>query len=335
MAKNKFIVASIIPTGIRCSIGGYIGDATLVTNKIAGACDYLITNPNAVNAGAFNFKEKNVLYVEGATIDSFFEGKVGLALPQKNTVGVILEKIDDKVGLQYALKAMEAYSEVGGVDIGAVEYIPPIQKKVKIIGGQFCADIPNIEPLLRVAKKLLKRGASALAISTHIPASEKILRQYQRGRLPNPYGFLEALYSHAVSHIFNVPAAHAPILTKKELDFYLFNSFESDPRSAFENISGAYIGSVLLGLDMAPRTTKPGKGAVNLRDINVLIVPVNCLRSTPVAQAMERGIPIIQVLENKNIFRSMGYGKKVKNIIDVSTYDDAAKEVLRIQKMVE
>lgn len=326
---NKFIVASIIPTGIRCSIGGYIGDAILATNKIAEVCDYLITNPNAVNAGAFNFKEGNVLYVEGATIDNFFEEKVELALPQKNKVGIILENIDDKIGLQYALKAIEAFREVGGVDINAIEYIPPIRKRIKLIGGQFCADVLNIEPLLKAAKKLLKQGSNALAVSTHISADKKTLRHYQQGRVPNPYGLIEALYSHTISHIFNVPTAHAPILTKTELNFYLFNSFSSDPRSAFENISGAYIGSVLSGLDMAPRITKPGKGDIRLKDIKALIIPSNCLRSVPVAQAMEDGIPVIQVRENKNIFKPLKI-RAEKNIINVNTYDDAIKEVLRL-----
>lgn len=333
--RNKFVVASIVPTGIRCSVGGYIGDATLATNKIAGVCDYVITNPNAVNAGAFNFKEKNVLYVEGATIDNFFEGKVGLTLPQKNTIGVILERIDDKIGFQYALKVIEAFREVGGININAVEYIPPMQKKIQLIGGQFCAHIPNTEPLFRAVKKLLRRGSSAIAISTHIPASRKTLRQYQQSLVPNPYGLLESLYSHAISHTFNVPTAHAPILTKKELDFYLFNSFLSDPRSAFENISGAYIGSVLLGLDMAPRITEPDQGEIRLKNIKTLVVPANCLRSIPVAQAMKRGIPIIQVWENKNIFKPLRYAGGCKNVISVSTYDDAIKEILRVRKTIE
>lgn len=313
-------------------MGGYIGDATLATNKIARVCDYMLTNPNAVNAGAFNFKEKNVLYVEGATIDNVFEEKVGLTLPKKNTIGVILEKIHDKVGLRYALKAIEAFREVGGIYVNAVEYIPPVQKRIRLTDGQFCADIPNIEPLFQAAKKLLKKGSNALAISTHIPASRKMLRRYQQGRVPNPYGLLESLYSHAISHTFNIPTAHAPILTKKELDFYLFNSFLSDPRSAFENISGAYIGSVLLGLDMAPRITEPDQGEIRLKDIKALVVPANCLRSVPVAQAMERGIPIIQVRGNKNIFKPIRYASDIKCVISVSTYDDAVKEILRIQK---
>lgn len=328
--KNKFIVASIIPTGIRCSIGGYIGDATLATNKIATVCDYVITNPNAVNAGAFNFKKENILYVEGAAIDNLFEEKIGLVLPKKNRIGIILEKINDKIGLQYALKAIEAFQEVVGIDVVALEFIPPMKKIIQFQDGQFCADIPNIEPVIRAAKKLLDKGSDALAISTHIPFDKKFLRRYQRGLVPNPYGLLEALFSHTISHIFNVPTAHAPILTKSDLDIYLFDSFSSNARSAFENISGAYIGSVLLGLDNAPRLDSQGKGEIKLNDITALILPSNCLRSIPAAIALERGIPIIEVRENKNIFEELPLIHQ-KGILRVRTYDDAIKKMLDLK----
>lgn len=324
--KNKFIVVSLIPTGIRCSIGGYIGDATLATNKIATACDYVITNPNAVNAGAFNFKEKNVLYVEGATIDNLFEEKIDLFLPQKNRIGIILEKIDDKIGFRYSLKAIEAFQKVAGIDIVAMEFIKPIKKIIRLQEDQFCADIPNIDLIIRAAQKLLNKGANALAISTHIPFDKKFLRQYQRGLVPNPYGLLEALLSHTISHSFNVPTAHAPILTKSDLDLYLFDSFSSDARSAFENISGAYLGSVLLGLDNAPRLASKGKGEIKLNDIAAIVLPSNCLRGIPAASALERGIPIIEVSENKNIFDHLP-PIRGKNILRVKTYGDAVEKI--------
>jgi hypothetical protein len=328
--KKKFIVVSIVPTGIRCSIGGYIGDATLATNKLATTCDYLITNPNAVNAGAFNFKEKNVLYTEGATIDNFFERKIELLLPQKNKIGIILEKIDDKIGMKYALKSIEAFREVAGIDIAAIEFIPKIKKDLRFEYGQFCAEIPNIEPVIAAAEKLLKKGVDAIAISTHIPFDKKFLRQYQKGLVPNPYGLIEALFSHTISHLFNVPTAHAPILTKADLDLYLFDSFSSDPRSSFENISGAYLGSILLGLNTAPRLTPKGKGEIQLNDVAALVIPSNCLRSLPAAIALKHNIPIIEVSENKNIFNELP-AVTTKKVLKVKTYDDAVKKIIELK----
>src|SRR5262245_39045451 len=66
---GRSAVLSIIPTGIGCSIGGYAGDAAPATRLLAAAVDYLITNPNAVNASDFIALEPNVLYAEGYMID--------------------------------------------------------------------------------------------------------------------------------------------------------------------------------------------------------------------------------------------------------------------------
>ena len=334
-SKKKFIVASIIPTGIQCSIGGYIGDATLVTNRLASICDYLITNPNAVNGGAFNFKDKNVLYVEGYGIDQFFRKQVELSLPQKNTIGVILERLTDTTAVNYALKSIEAFQSVAGINVKKVEFIKPLKKSVRLHEGQFCGEVEDITPLLAAAKKLLKSGqVDAIAISTHIHVDSKYIRRHQKGLLPNPYGLLEALLSHSITDAFGVPSAHAPILTKKEMELFLFRSFDSDPRSALENISAAYLGSVLLGLDRAPRLMKYGEGEIKLEDVKVLVVPSNCLRSIPIAWSRKYNIPIIQVRENKNIFKPLK-GRIEKNVINVNTYDDAIREVLRLRKRFE
>ena len=62
---NQFIVAHIIPTGVKADIGGYVGDATPATNVIAAIADKVISHPNVVNGVALNLARKNVLYVEG------------------------------------------------------------------------------------------------------------------------------------------------------------------------------------------------------------------------------------------------------------------------------
>ena len=332
---KKNVVVSIIPTGIRCSIGGYIGDATQVTNRLADTCDYLITNPNAVNGGAFNFKEKNVLYVEGYAIDQFFRKQIELSLPKKNAIGVILERIPDTIAINYALKSIEAFQTIARVEVKKIEFIHPMKKTIRLQNGQFCGEIQDVDPLLNAAKNILRSGMiNAIAISTHIHVADTYIRKHQHGLLPNPYGLLEALISHAITGAFGVPSAHAPMLTKKEMELFLFRSFNSDPRSALENISAAYLGSVLLGLDTAPRLTEPGQGEISLSDVKALIIPSNCLRSIPVAWAIKYAIPVIQVRENKNIFKSSGYMKS-KHVIDVNTYDDAIKAVLRLRKKID
>jgi hypothetical protein len=268
--NKKFVVVSLIPTGIQCSVGGYIGDATLVTNKLASVCDYLITNPNAVNGGAFNFKDKNVLYVEGFAIDQLFRKQVELMLPRKNRVGVILESISDTFAINYVLKSVEAFKVIAGVDVKKIEFIDPLEKSIKLSSGQFIGEVKDITPLISAVKKLIKSNkVDAIAISTHIKVDKKDLLQHQKGLLPNPYGLLESLLSHSVTSTFNIPSAHAPMLTKKEMEHFLFHSFDSDPRSSLENISSAYLGSVLLGLNYAPQLTEIGNGDISLKDIKV------------------------------------------------------------------
>ncbi len=71
---GKSVVVSVIPTGVGCSIGGFAGDAAPITRLLSSAVDYLVTNPNAVNASAFINLGDNVLYVEGYCIDLFCRG---------------------------------------------------------------------------------------------------------------------------------------------------------------------------------------------------------------------------------------------------------------------
>ena len=78
---GKSVVINIVPTGIGCSIGGYAGDATPTTNLLASTVDYLITNPNTVNASNFINLKNNVVYTEGHSIDLFCQGIVNFYLP--------------------------------------------------------------------------------------------------------------------------------------------------------------------------------------------------------------------------------------------------------------
>ena len=329
--QKSFVAVSLIPTGIRCSIGGYIGDATGATNMLASACDYLITNPNAVNASAFNFKEKNVLYVEGYAIDRLFKNELSLKLPKKNRVGIVMEKMSDSIAMKYNQKTIEAFSTVAGIEIGGIEYIKPFKKKITKCYGQLVGSVENVDPLLAAARKLRdKQGAEAIAIATYIPVQKSLVEEYQRGLVPNPYGQMEALLSHTVIRELGIPAAHGPLLTKKEMDFFLYQSFDSDPRGALENVCPAYIGSILLGLSTAPCFAKPARGAIALSDVRALIVPAHCLRSIPVAKALKRGIRVIEVAENANIFGPLAM--KIPGVTRVTSYDSALSALKRLRR---
>ena len=77
-SNQPFVAVSIIPTGVRAEIGGFAGDATPSTNLLASACDYLVTNPNAVTASDIYFAQDNVLYLEGNLICQLLLGNIGV-----------------------------------------------------------------------------------------------------------------------------------------------------------------------------------------------------------------------------------------------------------------
>lgn len=75
---SKFAVANIVPTGVKADVGGWIGDATPVTNVMAQISDWVITHPNVLNAAFLNYGKDNVLYTEGYQLDQFFCKRIAL-----------------------------------------------------------------------------------------------------------------------------------------------------------------------------------------------------------------------------------------------------------------
>src|SRR3569833_386957 len=75
---DQFAVVQIVPTGVRCEIGGFAGDACPATNLLAAAADVVLTHPKAVTASDINEMAGNVLYVEGLCFVVFLLGHLGL-----------------------------------------------------------------------------------------------------------------------------------------------------------------------------------------------------------------------------------------------------------------
>lgn len=92
VSAQPFVAVSIIPTGVRAEIGGHAGDATPSTNLLAAACDYLVTNPNAVTASDIYLALDNVLYLEGNLICQLLLGNIGLIPEKQKNIAAIIEK---------------------------------------------------------------------------------------------------------------------------------------------------------------------------------------------------------------------------------------------------
>jgi len=333
--QNRFIAVDIVPTGLKASIGGFVGDATPSANLLASACDALIVHPNIVNGVMYNLMAPNCLYVEGSLIDWLFLEKIGLKLSRNNKIGVIIDK-HEKFGKEYVINTINSVEVNKGIRIGKVLFsnVPFGVSAYKNKAGAFVGEIERAEKIIEMAEKLLKGGCNAIAVSAHIEVKKKDLKDYFAGKAPNPYGGVEAIISHMLCEKFEIPCAHAPILFGKEIEYFIHLGIV-DPRASAEAIGPAYLGSVLQGLHHAPQITKekdksPEK--IFLDDICALITPADCLGGIPHLSAENAGIPIIAVRENKTILNVTNKKMKLKNVFEVENYLEAAGILLALRE---
>jgi hypothetical protein len=129
---------------------------------------------------------------------------------------------------------------------------------------------------------------------------------YFEGGGANPWGGVEAVLTHTISAIFDVPSAHAPTMSNPALRTESWGIVE--PRKAAEVISTTYLFCVLKGLHQAPRVvTEVGGGydpsLLAAEDISALVIPDGCV-GLPTLAALEQGIPVIAVRNNTNLMRN-------------------------------
>ena len=329
--SDKFVVVHVVPTGIRASVGGYVGDATPATNMIAETCDNVIVHPNVVNGVMLNCARENVLYVEGYSLDRFFLGECALREVRQNRIGVVFDNVDEK-HYNFGVNQVNAIISNKGIKVvGMVRTREKIKDSVfRSSTGAYLGKIGNPEVIFGACRELLVEGAEAICLSAKINVSHKIMGQYFRGKIPNPYGGLEAIISHAVSKKFGVPCAHAPLqlYSQKLHDFGIV-----DKRGAAEVVTTAYLGCVLQGLNRAPRIVpikKAKKSDLKINDIAALVCPYNSLGGIPMLACEKLGIPIIAVKENSTILRVTKERLGLKNAVRVKTYDSGVKLLKKI-----
>jgi hypothetical protein len=141
----------------------------------------------------------------------------------------------------------------------------------------------------------------AVAISSLIVVPDGFHEQYFRseGHMVNPWGGIEAMLTHAVSHVFDMPSAHAPMMESREI--LNEDPGRVDPRMAAEAISSSFLQCVLKGLKNAPRlVVDAGRmsacSVLTVRDVSCLVIPEGCI-GLPTLAALEQGIPVIAVRE--------------------------------------
>ena len=322
------ILAFIVPTGIGASIGGYAGDASFWARKFASIRPTLV-NPNVVNAACFSGINDNMLYAEGWSIDEFFAEKLNFVPSKNNKIGVIFDKaIPDDV-LNIHINTLNAVKTVYGIDVIGYEVTKEevgvtyeINESGASSGGVF-----NPETMLEAGKKLLEKGAQALAVVCLFPeeTDEQVDKNYAKGEGVDPIGGVESIISHYVSKELFVPCVHAPAFKD-----YQIKPDIVDSRAAAEYITPTFLPCLLLGLNNAPlyeKSLKPlEKSQIIVHNVKGLIVPSSSLGSSAVFDAVERNIPVYAVEENKTVLNvTKDAFLKKDSIINIDTYENLYK----------
>jgi hypothetical protein len=307
--SDSFNAVMIVPTGIGAEIGGHAGDAGPAARLLAGACDTLITHPNVVNASDINELPENGLYVEGSVIAQLLMGTVGLGKVRANRVMLVIDKHPESRISDFAINAASAARATLGLDCPQViEMDQPIQMRAEYsTSGRAVGRIEYFERLCEVLHQhKSKYDAVALATMVDVPKELQIEYFQSHGEMINPWGGVEAMLTHAITMLFGVPAAHSPMLESMEM--LNLRMGVVDPRMAAEAVSASFLHCVLKGLHRSPRIitdkmvfTHPG--VLTAADVSCLVIPDGCV-GLPTLAALEQGIPVIAVRENRNRMRN-------------------------------
>jgi len=306
---SEFNAVFMVPTGIGSTIGGHAGDATPAVRILSEICDRVILHPNVVNASDVNEMPENALYVEGSVLSRLMMGTVGLQPVRANRVLTVMDNHADSEMRDATINTVNSARAVYGLSSDQTVLLePPIELSAHYSGsGRASGMADRMDHLIAL---LADRAGTydAVAVATIIGVPLALEDEYfkSHGEMINPWGGAEAIFTHTLSGLFNVPTAHAPMTADKEAGDLVLGTV--DPRMAAEAISFTFFQCVLKGLRQAPqiveRTTEGWPdGSLTAKDVSCLVIPDKCV-GLPTLAALKQGIPVIAVRENENILEN-------------------------------
>ncbi|MCH8069116.1 MAG: DUF3326 domain-containing protein, partial [Candidatus Marinimicrobia bacterium] len=185
---------------------------------------------------------------------------------------------------------------------------PPIHMSSEYSSsGRAVGKIDRLKALLNVLDEY-RDEYDAVALSSVIDVPKSYHTDYYKseGSMINPWGGVEAILTHGISLLYNVPSAHSPMFESPEIAN--MDPGVVDPRMAAEVVSVTFLQSILKGLSRSPRIiTDPNNmlhpNIITAEDISCLVIPDGCV-GLPTLAALEQGIKVIGVRENYNLMKN-------------------------------
>lgn len=316
--ENKQTAAFVVPTGVGAAVGGFAGDASGWARKFAKEFN-LIVNPNVVNAACFSGITENMLYTEGYALTKFFKGEINLKPANDNKIGIIFDCAIPQNVLNVHINTVNAVKTVYGVDVCAIEITdsPCGVEFFNTQSGISSGRLNNPETLLRAGKKLLAKGAQAIAVVVLFDDPDES-DGYADGEAVDIVGGVEAVISHYLSSELMVPVAHAPAFCENEISEKIV-----DPRASAEYITSTFLPCILLGLAHAPEILPENTEGINISAVSALVMPYNCLGSSIVFDAIKNNVKVCAVKENSTVLNIDKEALNLQNgIIEFKDYDE-------------
>ena len=118
-----------------------------------------------------------------------------------------------------------------------------------------------------------------------------------------------------------IPAAHSPAFENFSISTKIVS-----PKSDSEYITPTFLPCILIGLAQAPQFSS--SVGININDLDFLVMPFNALGGIPVFEALNRGIKVFAIRENKTVLNVKKENLLLDDIIVVDSYDDCLELLL-------
>lgn len=228
-------------------------------------------------------------------------GKIGLQKVRANKILMLMDKHKNKFFNDEIINAVSSARISLGIDCDVYEMDNIIESvSTYSESGRAVGKIKKIEKVLKIIDSY-KDKYDFIGLSTFITVPEEAHSDYfkEDSDMVNPWGGIEAMLTHSIAEALNIPCAHAPMMSSKEvMDLELGIV---DPRKAPESSSTTYLHCVLKGGHKSPKIVSHGNG-LSVEDISCIIVPYGCI-GLPVLAALEQKIPVIAV-KDRNLMKN-------------------------------